>query len=93
MQPEEMNIGTRVYYNRPEHFPSGSILFSEGVATVVGIFSNGWTEIHCDNGFRIAAPRENIAALCQPIICPECGFERPDDDRVRAGMKCGECAY
>ena len=25
--------------------------------------------------------------------CPECGEERPDDDRVKAGMKCGFCAY
>jgi len=26
-------------------------------------------------------------------ICPECGEDRPDDERVRAGMKCGFCAY
>ena len=26
-------------------------------------------------------------------ICPECGQPRPDDDRVAAGMKCGQCAY
>jgi len=29
----------------------------------------------------------------KPTICPECGEPRPDDDRVRAGMKCGPCAY
>ena len=26
-------------------------------------------------------------------ICPECGEARLDSDRVKAGMKCGECAY
>ncbi len=26
-------------------------------------------------------------------VCPECGEARPDSDRVKAGMKCGECAY
>ncbi len=26
-------------------------------------------------------------------VCPECEQERPDDDRVKAGMKCGPCAY
>ena len=26
-------------------------------------------------------------------ICPECGEERPDDDRVKQGMKCRHCAY
>jgi len=26
-------------------------------------------------------------------ICPECGQQRPDDERVKAGMKCVECAY
>ena len=28
-----------------------------------------------------------------PPLCPECGEERADDDRVRAGMKCRFCAY
>jgi len=27
------------------------------------------------------------------VICPECLEIRPFDDRVRAGMKCGLCAY
>lgn len=27
------------------------------------------------------------------LICPECGEPRPDDDRVKAGMKCTQCAY
>jgi len=27
------------------------------------------------------------------LICPECGEYRPDDDRVKNGMKCGQCAY
>ena len=26
-------------------------------------------------------------------FCPECQQHRPDDERVKAGMKCGECAY
>ena len=26
-------------------------------------------------------------------ICPECGQVRAGDERVRAGMKCGFCAY
>lgn len=25
--------------------------------------------------------------------CPECLEERPDDERVKAGMKCSYCAY
>jgi len=32
-------------------------------------------------------PVESVA------ICPECGLECPDDDRVAAGMRCGTCAY
>ena len=32
-------------------------------------------------------PVESVA------ICPECGLECPDDDRVAAGMRCGPCAY
>jgi len=28
-----------------------------------------------------------------PLRCPECLQERPDDERVAAGMKCGNCAY
>ena len=27
------------------------------------------------------------------LICPECGEYRPDDERVKNGMKCGQCAY
>ena len=26
-------------------------------------------------------------------VCPECGEHKPDDNRVKAGMKCGSCAY
>lgn len=26
------------------------------------------------------------------MICPECGEKRPNDDRVRYGMKCAICA-
>ncbi len=25
--------------------------------------------------------------------CPECGVQRPDDDRVLAGLKCARCTY
>jgi hypothetical protein len=28
-----------------------------------------------------------------PNNCPECGEYRPDDERVKMGMKCGHCAY
>jgi len=28
-----------------------------------------------------------------PYICPECGQYRPDDERVKHGMKCRFCAY
>ena len=31
--------------------------------------------------------------MTEKLICGECGEERPDDDRVKAGMKCGFCAY
>lgn len=36
-----------------------------------------------------------VANEIQHIItrCPECQELRPDDDRVKAGMKCGVCAY
>ena len=27
------------------------------------------------------------------IQCPECDEVRVDDDRVKAGMKCGACSY
>lgn len=26
-------------------------------------------------------------------VCPECGRECPEDERVAGGMKCGNCAY
>lgn len=26
-------------------------------------------------------------------VCLECGEPKPEDDRVKAGMKCGPCAY
>lgn len=25
--------------------------------------------------------------------CPECGEQRPGDERVEAGMKCSQCTY
>ena len=28
-----------------------------------------------------------------PYICPECRQYRPDDERVKSGMKCEQCAY
>jgi len=31
--------------------------------------------------------------LSKRMICPECLQHRPDDDRVKAGMKCRFCAY
>ena len=39
--------------------------------------------------------RLNIEAGWQALkaICPECGQYKPDDDRVKAGMKCTECTY
>lgn len=27
------------------------------------------------------------------LICPECGEQKPEDDRVAANMKCAECSY
>lgn len=27
------------------------------------------------------------------LICLECGEEYEEEDRVKAGMKCGKCAY
>ena len=32
-------------------------------------------------------------AITPTDICQECGQHRPGDDRVKAGMKCGFCAY
>ena len=40
-------------------------------------------EAYCGGG-HTAEPR---------LLCLECGQERPDDERVAAGMKCGQCAY
>jgi len=36
-----------------------------------------------------------VALVCLPrnLICLECGELRPDDERVKAGMKCSYCAY
>ena len=40
-----------------------------------------------------------VCALCAQAmdssasICPECGRSCPEDERVQAGMKCGNCAY
>lgn len=37
---------------------------------------------------------EEVIRTCEsPPLCPECGEPRPDDDRVKAGMKCTQCAY
>jgi hypothetical protein len=32
--------------------------------------------------------RANPAAV---PVCPECGQPRPDDERVAAGLRCGDC--
>lgn len=34
--------------------------------------------------------RDVLSAL---HVCPDCGAERPDDDRVASGMRCSFCAY
>ena len=31
--------------------------------------------------------------LCTCWVCPECKEQRPGDDRVLEGMKCGQCNY
>ena len=51
---------------------------------------------HYNRGFDAGLFRcaeELKAALCADGVCPECGIVRPDDDRVKAGLKCGPCAY
>ena len=45
-------------------------------------------EIECSYLRRAQPPPED-----DELICGECGEPRPDDDRVKAGMKCGFCAY
>ena len=36
--------------------------------------------------------QKQLAQECADV-CPECGNHRPGDARVKAGMKCGLCAY
>lgn len=36
---------------------------------------------------------DKFAPVDEESICPECGECRPDDERVKAGMKCSYCAY
>jgi len=62
------------------------------VATCGGFLHCDATYSACTCGWRLeiepdALPVESVA------ICPECGLECPDDDRVAAGMRCGPCAY
>ena len=62
------------------------------VATCGGFLHCDATYSACTCGWKLeiepdALPVESVA------ICPECGLECPDDDRVAAGMKCGICAY
>ena len=39
------------------------------------------------------AVRDLQRAVDSVDVCPECGKSRREDDRVKAGMKCGFCAY
>lgn len=36
-----------------------------------------------------------LKVLCEytSTICTECGKSYPNDDRIKAGMKCARCAY
>ena len=43
---------------------------------------------------RSAAERTRHALRGKALSrCAECGFERPGDERVETGMKCGPCSY
>lgn len=59
-------------------------------AEVLGWHSWG----HVDSGnFLILALERGEEPFDEVLVCPECRQDRPDDDRVLAGMKCGPCAY
>lgn len=36
---------------------------------------------------------EAVLSELKAVNCPECGQDRPGDDRVQAGLKCAQCAY
>ena len=37
--------------------------------------------------------RSQEETLQAKYTCPECDEYKPDDARIQAGMRCGECAY
>jgi len=54
--------------------------------------SNACSECVKKAAKEIQSKKSNLQSK-EKLICPECGEERPDDERVRAGIKCGRCAY
>jgi hypothetical protein len=43
--------------------------------------------------FRLAKSLSRLEADRLADLCPQCGKHRPDDERVKTGMKCFQCAY
>lgn len=54
----------------------------------LNIALNGEEEYLAKKEIASEATKSNVNT-----VCPECGEKRPDDLRVKAGMKCGGCAY
>lgn len=53
----------------------------------------GKSSDHCTCGVMQFIPEMYPPPLESEAPCPECGENRLDDDRVKNGMKCGQCAY
>jgi len=60
------------------------------------IFRHGFYE---DPGGHATSIESGLSPCCGADLadldefCPECERHLPDDERVQAGMKCGQCAY
>ena len=51
------------------------------------------TQVHYCEMNKYMLPRRMEDCNCWPLVCKGCYQYRPDDDRVKAGMKCGLCGY
>ena len=51
-----------------------------------------WFEEPCTGGNEMGHHVPDWTKLLVGMVCPECRQNRPEDDRVAAGMRCAECA-
>ena len=74
------SLGGPVGENKMDDFPR------EFAIEAIGMMRNHFIE-------TLDEIKTHIIDAIPKTICPECKLYKPDDERVRAGMKCESCAY